>query len=122
MESPFPPPGTEEQASFLVFKQAPTSTTDYLSLLDVTTATLITSLLQAQNANPGGGSVKFTITSPGSSKSQTIAIDMPSRTVTMPQLQRAKRQFITLQKQGRQELSPESVADLFAKYLEDILT
>lgn len=59
---------------------------------------------------------------PGSSKSQTIAIDMPSRTVTMPQLQRAKRQFITLQKQGRQELAPDSVAELFAKYLEDILT
>lgn len=48
-------------------------------------------------------------------------MDLPSRSVTMPQLQRAKRQFITLQKQGRQELAPESVAQLFAKYLEDIL-
>lgn len=46
---------------------------------------------------------------------------LPSRTVTMPQLQRAKRQFIMLQRQGRQELAPESVAELFAKYLEDVL-
>jgi tRNA uridine 5-carbamoylmethylation protein Kti12 len=83
---------------------------------------VISALLGAQSSNPGGGQISFSVPLPGSTAaSQKLTIALPSRSVTMPQLQRAKRQFIMLQRQGRQELAPGSVAELFAKYLEDAL-
>ena len=98
-----------------------TTSTDYLSLLDSTASAVISAVLAAQSNLPGGGTTNLSIPLQGNGKSTKIQLALPARNVTMPQLQRTKRQFITLQRQANREISEESIVEVFAKYLQDAL-
>ena len=107
--------------------QAPTTSTDYLTLVDSAATSVLQAVLAAQSAIPGGGSTSLAIppaaSGPSAGKQQSIqvAVTLPSRTVTMPLLQRHKRQFVTLQRQAGREISERGLVELFAKYLDDVL-
>lgn len=53
--------------------------------------------------------------------SNKMQLMLPARGVNMPQLQRMKRQFVTLQKQTAKstEMSSKTIADLFVKFIAD---
>lgn len=100
--------------------QAATGTTDYLQLLESTAGSLISALLVAQAAVPGGGSTSFAVDL--ATATVRVSMNLPARTMTMPQLQRMRRQFVTLQKKASgAELSAPTIAELFARYVEDNL-
>lgn len=98
-----------------------TSSTDYLSLVETTASSVISAVLAAQANVPGGGSTTLAIPVQSQGKSIKVQIELPSRNVTMPQLQRTKRQFITLQRQANSEIGEESLVEVFAKYLQDAI-
>jgi len=100
---------------------AATGTTDYLQVLESTVSSVITAVLAAQSTLPGGGHTTLTVPLSGSPSSTRVSLTLPHRTMTMPQLQRVGRQFVTLKKQAgsRNEIKAETIAELFAKYIED---
>ena len=109
--------------------QAPTTSTDYLTLVDSAATSVLQAVLATQSAVPGGGSTSLAIplagptSSLGAGKQQStqVALTLPARTVTMPLLQRYERQFVTLQRQAGREISETGLVELFAKYLDDVL-
>ncbi|GJN92412.1 hypothetical protein Rhopal_005442-T1 [Rhodotorula paludigena] len=97
-----------------------TSSTSYLSLLDSTSTLIITTLLSRQSLSPLSGPTPLTLpTSPAPTRI-TLELNKP---VTMPQLQRLKRQFTQLNARtasGR-EFREKEIAELFAQYLQEQL-
>ncbi|SCV71687.1 BQ2448_3275 [Microbotryum intermedium] len=93
-----------------------TSSTSYLTLLENTTTTLIQTLLSQQSLSPLSGPTWLVL--PTSPKPITVEITI-HRSVSMPQLQRLKRQFSKLNQQAGTELPVEKIAQLFADYLQD---
>lgn len=111
------PPNTGTQA----VAKAPT---DALRTLEHTTASIVTALVSEQ-ANSGslGGAATITVSS-----TVKVRITLPPRNVTLSELQRLKRQFVTLHKKaitlgttekGVVDWSEQSVADKFVVYLEE---
>lgn len=111
------PPNTGTQA----VAKAPT---DALRTLEHTTASIVTALVSEQ-ANSGslGGATIITVSS-----TVKVRITLPPRNVTLSELQRLKRQFVTLHKKaitlgttekGVVDWSEQSVADKFVVYLEE---
>ncbi|GAA5912780.1 Kti12p [Sporobolomyces salmoneus] len=101
-----------------------TSSTSYLTILESTTSNVVSAVVSAQSLSPLSGPTPLLLPStPASGGSELrITIDL-RKPVSMPQLQRLKRQFVTMNKGagGGLELARERVADLFAKYLESQL-
>ncbi|KDE04321.1 hypothetical protein MVLG_05202 [Microbotryum lychnidis-dioicae p1A1 Lamole] len=93
-----------------------TSSTSYLTVLENTTTTLIQTLLSQQSLSPLSGPTKLVL--PVSPKPITVEITL-HRPVSMPQLQRFKRQFSKLNQQAGKELPVEKIGQLFADYLQD---
>lgn len=94
---------------------APPSTASYLTQLESTTSTLISTLLATQSLSPLSGATQLLLpTSPP--VRITITVNKP---VSMPLCQRLKRQFTKLNMHTANELSVERIAQLFAEYLEN---
>ncbi|KAI5997639.1 chromatin associated protein KTI12 [Pisolithus orientalis] len=111
------PPNTGTQA----VAKAPT---DALRTLEHTTASVVSALVSEQ-ANSGSLGSTTTITL---SPILKVRITLPPRNVTLSELQRLKRQFVTLHKKaitlgttekGAVDWSEQSVADKFVVYLEE---
>ncbi|KAI6124771.1 chromatin associated protein KTI12 [Pisolithus croceorrhizus] len=111
------PPNTGTQA----VAKAPT---DALRTLEHTTASIASALVSEQ-ANSGslGGTTTITLSS-----TLKVRITLPPRNVTLSELQRLKRQFVTLHKRaitlgttekGVVDWSEQSVADKFVVYFEE---
>ncbi|WPH04732.1 Hypothetical protein R9X50_00762700 [Acrodontium crateriforme] len=89
----------------------PASAQDYLYELDKTTSDVVAAVTTWQQHHPseGGGDVIV----PGAEQSIALPMVVPS----LPQLQRLRRQFITLNRQHT--LSKARIRDLFVDYLND---
>ncbi|GAA5883748.1 hypothetical protein JCM16303_002351 [Sporobolomyces ruberrimus] len=101
-----------------------TSSTSYLTILESTTSSVVTAVISAQSLSPLSGPTPLLLSSTSSSAGPELRITIDLRKpASMPQLQRLKRQFVTMNKGagGGMELGRERVADLFAKYLESQL-
>ncbi|TRM69629.1 chromatin associated protein KTI12 [Schizophyllum amplum] len=102
--------------------KAPTSA---LQALEQTTTAMV-SAITAQQATLDGMGGKVTLQLPNSEVK--VQVMLPSRVVTLPELQRMKRQFVTVHKKaitlgttekGVVNWSEESIARKFATYLEE---
>ncbi|EIM82814.1 chromatin associated protein KTI12 [Stereum hirsutum FP-91666 SS1] len=119
MEGNVKPPNAGTQA----VAKAPSSA---LHTLEQTTTALLSLIISSPSS---GGPT--TLTLPNSDKTPSrITISMPPRTVTLSELQRLKRQFVTVHKKaitlgtvekGSVDWSEESVARKFGVYLEENL-
>ena len=110
---------------------APTPT-DALHNLEQTSTLIVSSVMAAQSSSPSvglGGSMPLTLLLP-SSQTVKVNITLPARNVTLSELQRLKRQFVTAHKKvitlgaaekGAVEWGPEQVAEKFISYLEEHL-
>ena len=99
---------------------------DALSTLEQTSASMVSAIMSQQEITQGaGGSVVLPV-------SATIRpqITLPARTVTLSELQRLKRQFVTIHKKaitlgstekGSVDWSEDSIANKFVTYLEENL-
>lgn len=106
--------------------QVPKAPTDALRALEATTTSIVSAIMAEQAASGGlGGSV--TLLLPNALKP---TISLPSRNVTLSELQRAKRQFVTVNKKaitlgttekGAMDWSEESIAERFSAYIEENL-
>jgi protein KTI12 len=103
-----------DRADPLLLKQVHTSTTSYLTLLESTTSLLISTLLSQQSLSPLSGTTTLVLpTTP------TVRVQLNIfKPVSMPMLQRLKRQFSKLNQQAQTELTQDQIARLFAEYLE----
>ncbi|TFY62553.1 hypothetical protein EVG20_g6662 [Dentipellis fragilis] len=109
--------------------QVPKAPTDALHTLEHTTAALVSAIVAEQSASGGlgaGGPVLLSIPGTGT----TTRMRLPARNLTLSELQRLKRQFVTVHKKaitlgtvekGAVDWSEESVAGKFVVYLEDNL-
>ncbi|KAA1471698.1 chromatin associated protein KTI12 [Dentipellis sp. KUC8613] len=107
----------------------PKAPTDALHTLEHTTAALVSAIVAEQSASGGlgaGGPVLLSI--PGADT--TTRMRLPARNLTLSELQRLKRQFVTVHKKaitlgtvekGAVDWSEASVAQKFVVYLEDNL-
>ncbi|KZS88266.1 chromatin associated protein KTI12 [Sistotremastrum niveocremeum HHB9708] len=108
---------------------APKAPTDALSVLEQTASTMVSSILAEQSASgAAGGSIRLAIPS---AESSTLTVNLPPRNVTLSELQRLKRQFITSHKKavtlgstekGDVDWSEGSVRERFAVFLENHLS
>ncbi|KAH7911030.1 chromatin associated protein KTI12 [Hygrophoropsis aurantiaca] len=113
------PPNTGTQ----VVAKAPT---DALRTLEHTVTTIVSAIISEQAASQGlGGPITLAL-----SATLKPRISLPSRNITLSELQRLKRQFVTVHKKaitlgttekGAVNWSDESVADKFVIYLEENL-
>ncbi|EIW83086.1 chromatin associated protein KTI12 [Coniophora puteana RWD-64-598 SS2] len=110
------PPNTGTQA-------VPKAPTDALLTLEHTTAAVISSIISEQSILQGiGGTITLALSTP----TLRPKVTLPARNVTLSEMQRLKRQFVTVHKKaitlgstekGGVDWSEESVADKFATYL-----
>ncbi|GAA5856616.1 hypothetical protein JCM8547_005893 [Rhodosporidiobolus lusitaniae] len=92
-----------------------TSSTSYLTQLEQTTSLLIQTLLAQQSLSPLSGSTTLVLpTSPQPTRVE-LTINKP---VTMPQLQRLKRQFTQLNARTGKEFGVQAIASMFAEYVQ----
>ncbi|KAI0744184.1 chromatin associated protein KTI12 [Daedaleopsis nitida] len=102
----------------------PKAPTDALRTLEHTSTTMVAAIMAEQAASGGqvGGQVALAL-----SPTLRPKVTLPSRTVTLSELQRLKRQFVTVHKKaitlgttekGAVDWSEESIADKFALYVE----
>ncbi|KAI0645570.1 chromatin associated protein KTI12 [Trametes meyenii] len=101
----------------------PKAPTDALRSLESTTIAMVAAIMAEQSAS-GGLSGSVTLSLSATSKPQ---VNLPSRNITLSELQRLKRQFVTVHKKaitlgttekGAVDWSEESIADKFAAYIE----
>ncbi|GAA5823836.1 hypothetical protein JCM11251_003315 [Rhodosporidiobolus azoricus] len=97
---------------------AQTSSTSYLTLLESTTSSLISTLLSRQSLSPLSGSTLLVLPSTPTSPTPIRVEVSLFKPVTMPQLQRLKRQFTTLNVKTGREFGAETIASMFAEYLQ----
>ncbi|KAG8214859.1 chromatin associated protein KTI12 [Butyriboletus roseoflavus] len=116
------PPNTGTQA----VAKAPT---DALHTLESTTTALVAAIVAAQSASSSaGGTILLDIPTSAPSTPLTPRITLPPRYLTFSELQRLKRQFVTIHRRaitlgttekGKVDWSEESVARKFVVYLEE---
>lgn len=103
--------------------QVPKAPTDALRTLEHTTTTMVSALMAEQSASSGSGG-PITLSLSATLKPRLV---LPSRNITLSELQRLKRQFVTVHKKaitlgttekGAVDWSEESIADKFAAYVE----
>ncbi|KAI0779389.1 chromatin associated protein KTI12 [Fomes fomentarius] len=101
----------------------PKAPTDALRTLEHTSTTMVAAIM-AEQAASGGFSGPVTLTLSPTLRAKAI---LPSRNITLSELQRLKRQFVTVHKKaitlgttekGAVDWSEESIADKFAVYIE----
>jgi len=108
---------------------APKVPTDALQILERTTASIVQSVISEQkNSGIPGGKMTLSLNSSDSSSSPLkLVLNLPSRHLGLPELQRHKRQFVNTHKKavvlgstekGNVEFSVESVVERFGSYLE----
>ena len=91
--------------------KAPATASDYLYELDRTSQEILNKILDWQKDHPGEGG--------GEIKAEGGTIELPANPVSLPQLQRVRRQFVTL---NRQHNLPKSrIRSSFVEYLNDNL-
>lgn len=107
----------------LVVDQVPKAPTDALRTLEHTSTTMVAAIM-AEQAASGGFAGPVTLTLSPTLRAKVI---LPSRNITLSELQRLKRQFVTVHKKaitlgttekGAVDWSEESIADKFAVYIE----
>ncbi|KAI0355598.1 chromatin associated protein KTI12 [Trametes cingulata] len=101
----------------------PKAPTDALRTLEHTTTAMVAAIMAEQSASGGlGGPVTLSL-----SATTKPRVNLPPRNVTLSELQRLKRQFVTVHKKaitlgttekGAVDWSEESVAEKFALYIE----
>ncbi|KAK7057274.1 chromatin associated protein KTI12 [Favolaschia claudopus] len=99
---------------------------DALHVLEQTSTAMVSAIMDAQAATQSsGGRVTLTV-----SETHSVQITLPSRNLTISELQRLKRQFVTVHKKaitlgttekGAVDWAEESVAQKFVTYLEENL-
>lgn len=92
--------------------QKPATESDYLYELDKTTQEVLNIVLDWQKDHPGEGGGQLTISEK--------TLELPANSVSLPQLQRIRRQFITLNRQHN--LPKNRIRNSFVEYLDDNLT
>jgi protein KTI12 len=99
--------------------------TDALHTLEQTTTSIVSSIMSEQASSSLGGPTILTI-----STTLKPNITLPARNITLSELQRCKRQFVTVHKKaitlgstekGTVDWDEESVARKFVDYLEENL-
>lgn len=107
-------------------RQVPKAPTDALHTLEHTSTALVSAIMAEQAASGGVGG-KVTLSVSDTVKPQ---ITLPYRNVTLSEMQRMKRQFVTVHKKaitlgtvekGAVDWSEASVAEKFVAYLEENL-
>ena len=106
--------------------QVPKAPTDALRTLEHTTTTMVSAIMSEQAASGGmGGPVTLPLSS-----SLKPRVNLPSRNITLSELQRLKRQFVTVHKKaitlgtvekGAMDWGEESIANKFSEYIEENL-
>ena len=106
--------------------QVPKAPTDALRTLEHTTTTMVSAIMSEQAASGGmGGPVTLPL-----SPSLKPRVNLPSRNITLSELQRLKRQFVTVHKKaitlgtvekGAMDWGEESIANKFSEYIEENL-
>ncbi|KAI0675171.1 chromatin associated protein KTI12 [Trametes maxima] len=101
----------------------PKAPTDALRTLESTTIAMVAAIMAEQSASAGlSGSVTLAL-----SATSEPQVNLPSRNITLSELQRLKRQFVTVHKKaitlgttekGAVDWSEESIATKFAAYIE----
>ncbi|KAI0769751.1 chromatin associated protein KTI12 [Trametes elegans] len=101
----------------------PKAPTDALRSLEHTTTTMVAAIMAEQSASGGlGGPVTLPL-----SATLKPRVNLPPRNITLSELQRLKRQFVTVHKKaitlgttekGAVDWSEQSIADKFAMYIE----
>lgn len=103
--------------------QAPKPPSDALQALETTTALIVSEIMREQGSGISSGGIV-------SMSSPRITVHMPARTVTLSELQRLKRQFVTMHKKaitlgatesGDVDWSEQGIAAKFGHYLEERL-
>jgi protein KTI12 len=99
-----------------------------LQILDTTTNAIVKALIAEQSASGvPGGSMTLSIPVEGS-KPVSLKLGLPGRNITLPELQRHKRQFVNVHKKavtlgstekGAVAFDEASVAEKFGDYLEE---
>lgn len=84
----------------------PVSSNDYLQVLDQKTQDVIARVNQQQQISPGGGDFSL---------SDGLVVELPPRTVSIAQLQRVRRTFISLNRM--RNLDADRITPLFVDYL-----
>ena len=92
-------------------RQKPATEQNYLYELDKTTSDIVSEITSWQKDHPGEAGGEIVI------KDIEDSIQLPTSTVSLPQLQRVRRQFITLNRQHTLEKS--RIRQLFVDYLND---
>ena len=106
----------------LLSTQIQHSTTSYLTLLESVTASVIATLLAQQALSPLSGLTTLVLPASPPALPAPIRLELTiNRTVSMPMLQRIKRQYTKLNQRAGSELTSEQVARLFGQYLENNL-
>jgi protein KTI12 len=95
----------------LIRRQKPATEQNYLYELDKTTSDILSQIMTYQKDHPGEGGGEISV--PGVEKS----IELPASPMTLPQLQRIRRQFITLNRQH--SFSKARIGEVFVEYLND---
>jgi len=104
--------------------------TDALHALEQTSAALVSSIMAEQSVNQGMGGPVTVSVSPASGVPTQVKLVLPARNITLSELQRLKRQFVTIHKKaitlgstekGAVDWSEASVAQKFVGYLEENL-
>ncbi|KAJ7209504.1 chromatin associated protein KTI12 [Mycena pura] len=99
---------------------------DALHVLEQTSAAIVSAIMDAQAATQHSGGL-VTLSLPAG---LTVQISLPARSMTLSELQRFKRQFVTVHKKaitlgttekGAVDWGEESVANKFVTYLEEYL-
>ena len=90
----------------------PAAEQDYLYELDKTTSDVISSITTWQQDHPGEGSGQITLP-----ESPDLVVTLPATQPSLPQLQRLRRQFTSLNRQHT--LNKSRIRHLFADYLND---
>ncbi|KAM0790821.1 hypothetical protein ACM66B_004666 [Microbotryomycetes sp. NB124-2] len=89
--------------------------TSYLTQLENVTSSLISALLARQALAPLSGATPLSLSGTNPPVKITMTVN---KNVSMPLLQRLKKQFVKLNQQAGKELSQQQMANLFAEYLE----
>ncbi|KAG5642443.1 hypothetical protein DXG03_002790 [Asterophora parasitica] len=101
-----------------------TAPTDALQALEQTAAAIVSAILADQTGH--GGQLSLSLTTPSATLKPRITL--PARNITLSELQRLKRQFVTVHKKaitlgtterGAVDWGEESIASKFVTYLEE---
>lgn len=120
---------THRLAHSLRRSQVPKAPSSALHTLEHTTSALVSSILSEQSA-AGGSFTSSSSTSIPVTPTLTVRLALPQRALTLSELQRLKRQFVTVHKKaitlgtvekGEVDWGEEAVAGKFGRYLEENL-